>query len=322
MNLIENISRNIYPLEEKFVSPHFVGKVIIDSSGKASFLSTSGIYPIRHYPTKPDIDKTGAVEIFEPPKLTKDSYRYLIGLDPIENDETLYSVSLASCFVFDRYTRRIVAEYTCRPNGVNEFYETVYRLALYYNAMIMYENNKKGLYAYFHLSKNATHMLADFPEHLRDKVDMKGRVLSGNTAKGYTSSPEIKRYGRRLQVTWLTETAYEDTADLEYDEEGNPITRNTLLNLHKIRSIGYLEEASQWNPDGNFDRVDAMTAILIYDAELSQYETRVTIDKIKTRVHDSFYSKVYPVEKTGTLIGEKGMLKFGYKQSNNNFFKQ
>jgi hypothetical protein len=177
----------------------------------------------------------------------------------------------------------------------------------------MYENNKKGLYAYFQLSKNATHMLADFPEHLKDKVDMKGRVLYGNTAKGFTSSPEIKRYGRRLQVNWLLETAYEDSSLLEYDEEGNPIFKDVHLNLHKIRSIGYLEEASQWNPDGNFDRVDAMTAVMIFDAELSQYETKVFNQNNKAKLVDPFYSKIYPVGKdSGTIIGKGNKLVFGY----------
>ena len=307
---------SIYPLEQQFVSPHYVGSLSPYMNGEVKFISSSNIYPIRHYPTKPDIDKTGAIEIFEPPKPTKDEYRYIIGVDPIENDETLYSVSLASAFVFDRYTRRIVAEYTCRPNMVNDFYENVYRLAIYYKAYIMYENNKKGLYAYFQLSKNATHLLADFPEHLKDKVDMKGRVLYGNTAKGYTSSPEIKRYGRRLQCTWLTQEAYTDIP--EGDESENK-PKNDLLNLHKIRSIGYLEEASQWNPDGNFDRIDAMTAVMIFDAELSQYETRVFQDKSTSRTSNPFYNKIYPTNKTNSTLLKNSKIPFGYKVDKNNY---
>jgi hypothetical protein len=294
----------IYPLEPQFVSPHYIGKLSIGNKNDITFSSIKDITPIRHYPTKPDIDKTGALEIFELPKPIKDSHRYIIGVDPIENDESLYSVSLTSAFVFDRYTRRIVAEFTCRPNMVNDFYETVYRLSLFYNAKIMYENNKKGLYGYFHLSKNATYLLADFPEHLRDKVDMKGRVLYGNTAKGYTSSPEIKRYGRRLQVEWLTQQIYETIES----EDGEKKQENIMLNLHKIRSIGYLEEASQWNPDGNFDRVDAMTAVMIYDKELSQYETRAC-DTENTKKYDPFFDRVYKG-------GNGALTEFGYNQAN------
>ena len=38
----------------------------------------------------------------------------------------------------------------------------------------------------------------------------------------------------------------------------NPDSKDdTRLNLHRLRSIGYIEEAIYWNPDGNFDRVSA-----------------------------------------------------------------
>lgn len=221
--------------------------------------------------------------------------------DPIENDEVLWSVSLASVFVFDRFTRRIVAEYTGRPS-TNDYFEICYRLALYYNATIMYENNKKGLFGYFQLAKKALHMLADYPQHLADKQEMKPRAFTGNTAKGYTSTPEIKRYGRRLQADWLLETAYTDLADLEYDDDGNPINKNLALNIHKIRSIGYLEECSQWNPDGNFDRVDAMTAVLIYDAELGQYEQKVVKERVKTLADDPFFRRTEKMRTTNGLL--------------------
>jgi len=223
--------------------------------------------------------------------------------DPIENDEVLWSVSLASVFVFDRFTRRIVAEYTGRPS-TNDYFEMCYRLALYYGATIMYENNKKGLFGYFQLAKKALHLLADFPQHLSDKQDMKPRAFIGNTAKGYTSTPEVKRYGRRLQADWLLETAYMDIADLEYDDDGNPINKDLALNIHKIRSIGYLEECSQWNPDGNFDRVDAMTAVLIYDAELGQYEQKVVKERVKTLADDPFFRRTEKLKSNFGLLRE------------------
>ena len=141
--------------------------------GTVRFNLDKDLTPVRHYPTKPDIDKKGCVEIYEHPQKTGDRFRYILGVDPVENDEALYSVSLASVFVFDRHTRRIVAEYTGRPQTVNEFFEICYRLALYYNGTIMYENNKKGMYAYFEFNKKALHILADFPEHLKDKQTLK-----------------------------------------------------------------------------------------------------------------------------------------------------
>lgn len=288
---IKEYLSSIYPLEEKFTAPHYVGNLTINGSGEVEFLMDKYAVPVRHYPTKPDIDRTGCVEIFELPQKTKDKFRYILGVDPIDSDEAVYSVSLASVFVFDRYTRRIVAEYTGRPKTVNEFFEICYRLAIYYNGTIMYENNKKGMYGYFQLGKNALHLLADFPEHLRDKQTLRPTAFTGNTSKGYTSNPEIKKMGRTLQADWLVSQAYASgMEEPEYDENGDPIEK-IQFNLHKVRSIGYLEEASQWNQDGNFDRVDAMTAVMIYDVELGQYQEQRAREKVKTLAQDPFFNR-------------------------------
>ena len=46
------------------------------------------------------------------PKPVSDSFRYIIGVDTYDDDNVKYSTSLGSSIVFDRWTRRIVAEYT------------------------------------------------------------------------------------------------------------------------------------------------------------------------------------------------------------------
>ena len=93
--------------------------------------------------------------------------RYIIGHDPVDNDQA-ESTSLSSTFVFDLYTDRIVAEYTGRHQFADDNFEIVRLLCLFYNAKCLYENNKKGIYAYFS-KMNCTHLLADTPEYLRDK---------------------------------------------------------------------------------------------------------------------------------------------------------
>jgi len=310
---IKEYLSNIYPVMASFTAQHYTGDLIVATGGSIEFKNRADAYPIRNYPLKPDQDPVGALEVYELPiSGNTDPFRYIIGVDPIENDETKYSVSLASMIVFDRFTRRIVAEYTGRPQFVDDFYELVYKTSLFYNATIMYENQKKGLYAYFHNVKKADFLLADYPQHLKDKSDMRGRVLYGNTAKGFSSTPEIKAYGRRLQITWMLSPAVGAAATTITDpeESGNEIQAiQTELNLHKIRSIGYLEEASQWHPDGNFDRVDAMTAVMIFDRELATYEDLGQVRTAKSgsaKVKDSFFEKVY---------GNKNN-KFGYKPFN------
>ena len=114
-------------------------------------------------------------------------------------------------------------------------------------------------------------------------------MLTGNTSKGVNATTAINAMGRRLQADWMVELAYADEFVDEEDELKEDLAK--LTNLHKIRSIGYLQEAETWNPDGNFDRISAMNMVMIYDAELQKFETGVRQEKIKTITDDPFFDK-------------------------------
>lgn len=252
---------NIIADERKFCSGHHVVDLVIDSLGTIT-PSISLKTPIREYPIGRDISKQGSIEIFEMPdfSLKFNYWRYIGGIDPIDDDYALYSDSLGSIFIFDRFKRRIVAEYTGRPQSANEFYEICHRLLRFYNALANYENNKKGLFAYFdqhHLLK----FLCDTPKVLKDQDMIKDRGMYGNKLKGFNANEQINAWGRRLQLDWMMQPAYESDGE----EKGK-------INLHTIRSIGYLKELLMWNPDANFDRVSSMGACLILDADMAKYE--------------------------------------------------
>lgn len=279
---IKNYLAEIMPNFTSFVSSHYVGKLMINTSGEVEWkLAEGNLYPIRDFPFL-DGNKEGAVEIYEMPKRFGNGEipqgRFIVGIDPYD-DET--GTSLGSVFVFDRWARNIVAEYTGRPRFADEFYEICYRLAKYYNALIMYENNKKGLFVYFR-NKNLLHMLADVPKILTDKQTLKPDTLYGNKAKGFNATAEVNTFLRTAQVKWMCEPLT--------DDEGNP---NGLTRLHKIRSIPYLKECASWNSDGNFDRVSAMGAVMLYDLELGNIQINKTTEQIKTRANDRYFDKFY-----------------------------
>lgn len=279
---IKNYLAEIMPNFQNFVSSHYVGKLVINTTGDVEWkLNEGNLYPIRDFPFL-DGNKEGAVEIYEMPKRFGNGEipvgRYICGIDPYD-DET--GTSLGSIFVFDRWSRTIVAEYTGRPRFADEFYEICYRLAKYYNAMIMYENNKKGLFVYFR-NKNILHILADVPKILTDKQSLKPDTLYGNKSKGFNATAEVNTFLRTAQVKWMCEPLM--------DDEGNP---NGLTRLHKVRSIAYLKECASWNSDGNFDRVSAMGAVMLYDLELGNVEIKRTTEQIKTRAHDKYFDKFY-----------------------------
>jgi hypothetical protein len=288
---IKEYLASIYPSLDMFVKSHYVGDLVMDIDGEVKFKMDSSKFPIRSFPIKSDTDKRGAVEIFEMPKKISDEYRYILGVDTIDDDQVKFSVSLGSAIVFDRWTRRIVAEYTGRPDMVNDFYEIVYRLSRFYNAKIMYESNKKGLFGYFANVRRALTMLADTPEFLSNKQVIRQPSTISNASKGINNSGNsensINPWGRRLQADWMISPAYVENA--EENDENAP----KLLNLHKIRSIAYLEECRSWSPDINVDRISAMNMVMIYDAELQKYETGVRKEKIKTLADDPFFNRHY-----------------------------
>ena len=84
---------------------------------------------------------------------------------------------------------------------------------------------------------------------------------TANTAKGTRATAPINAWGRQLQVSWMLTEYSRVESEIEGGED------IVTLNLHKIRSLRYLEEAQVWNPDGNYDTVSAMGMLFIYREE-------------------------------------------------------
>ena len=266
---IKDYLATIQPSFDKFISSHWVGDLIHDDSGEIKWKLNADLYPNRDYPVK-DNKKEGAIEIFEMP--IKDSTGkvpnglYIAGIDPVDDDESQTN-SMFSIFIMNLLTDRIVAEYTGRTFDASENFEKARKLLLFYNAKAMYENDKKGLYAHF-MHKNCLHLLADNPEIAKDLDIVTTSYSGGNKAKGVNSSKKLNAWGRRLQVTWMMENAYKTNSE---DPD--------LINLHKVRSIGYLKECTAWNPDGNFDRVSAMGMLMILRAERERFQLNLETPK-------------------------------------------
>jgi len=116
----------------------YVGNLVL-RNGKVEFM-VSDDTPIRKY----GVDNTtlGALEIFEMPQEESPgkvfSERYIIGHDPVDNDQA-ESSSLSSTFVLDTFTDRLVAEYTGRHQFADDNFEVVRLLCLFYNAKCLYE---------------------------------------------------------------------------------------------------------------------------------------------------------------------------------------
>ena len=140
--------------------------------------------------------------------------------------------------------------------------------------------NLKGLFSYFD-AKNCLHYLADTPQILKDMDFVKATNLYGNKAKGTRANKQINSWGRLLQADWQRTLAYGDEEDKR-------------LNLHRLRSLAYIEECIKWNEDGNFDRVSA--GIMLFILREDRFKRIKSAkergdEKVNNLANDQFFSK-------------------------------
>ena len=238
----------------------YVGELFFNDSNQVEFRPTGDI-PIRKFPV--DNDTKGALEIYTMPE--KDSTgtvfndRYILGYDPTNNDQA-ESHSLASVFVFDLFTDRIVAEFTGRTEFADDMHEIVRKLCLFYNGKVLYESNIKGCYSYME-KVHSTYLLADTPQYLRDKQIIKYSGF-GSSSKGVSATASVNNFANRLIKDWFNKLVPIERTD----ENGNKeIIQTPSLYLLKTRAL--IEEAIQFNPEINVDRIRALGMVMLYREE-------------------------------------------------------
>ena len=238
----------------------YVGELYIGGEGEVKFRPTDST-PIRSYPV--DNDTKGALEIYTMPEKDKSGKvfdnRYIIGVDPVDND-IAESSSLYSCFVFDLFTDTIVAEFTGRNPFADDNFEITRLLCLFYNARCLYESNKKGIYAYFK-AKRSTHLLAETPEYLRDKQLIK-YGNAGSNAYGVNASAAINNYANSLLRDWFNKLV-----PIVIEREDGTSDQVNVPVIYTLKTRALLEEAIQFNPEINVDRIRAMGMVMIYRQE-------------------------------------------------------
>lgn len=280
------LSGNIFPKKElqKQLAKIRTNKKLANAKQVGDFTMIDGLPvwnikkqgDITEYPLPKKADPTGAIVIWEHPVKDAPFGLYIIGVDPYDHDQSGTN-SLGSCIVYKRfqdfesYHDVIVAEYTGRPKTAEEFYERVRRLAMYYNAKIMYENQNKGLFSYFK-NKHSDWMLADQPDILKDIVSN----TTVNRGKGCHMSKEIKLWCEGKIKEWLEE------------DRGNG-----QLGLNTILSEPFLEELIKYNDKGNFDRIMSFCQIMIYREQLYnvQVKKKEDIEKKQTLFDKPLFSR-------------------------------
>lgn len=225
---------------------------------------------ITTYHLKKDDKPRGSVVIWEYPIPDAPFGLYIGGCDPYDHDES-FTNSLGSTFIFKRvrageaWNDVIVAEYSGRPDTAEEYYENVRKLLTFYNARLLFENERKGIYPYF-TNKHCDYLLADQPDKIISEIFKDSRV---QRRKGCHMTKQIRAYGEGLILEWL----------MDEFEPGHP-------NIERIYSEPLIEELIENDGERNVDRVIALCMVMIYREEL--YQVKVSAAKEKNKQVELF----------------------------------
>lgn len=246
---------------------------------------------ITNYPLKKSDKPHGSVVIWEYPVKDPPLGLYIGGCDPYDHDDS-FTNSLGSTFIFKRvrageaWTDVIVAEYSGRPDTAEEYYENVRKLLTFYNARLLFENERKGIYPYF-TNKHCDYLLADQPDKIISEVFKDSKV---QRRKGCHMTKQIRAYGEGLILEWLLD---------EY-EPGHP-------NVERVYSEALIEELIANDGVKNVDRLIALCMVMIYREEL--YQVKVSSAKEQNKQVELFemplFSKQWFEEDNST--SEDGM---------------
>lgn len=230
---------------------------------------------ITNYPLKKDQKPAGSIVIWEYPVKDPPFGLYIGGCDPYDHDES-FTNSLGSTFIFKRvqageaWSDVLVAEYSGRPDTAEEYYENVRKLLLFYNARLLFENERKGIYPYF-TNKHCDYLLADQPDKVISELFKNSTV---QRRKGCHMTKQIRAYGEGLILEWMME---------EY-EPGHP-------NIERIFSEPLIEELIMDDQVRNVDRVIALCMVMIYREEL--YQVKVSSAKEQNKQVELFEKPLF-----------------------------
>lgn len=263
--------------KERWLDSTWKGELRFNEESELEWRALEGASPIHEFPLDKNArDKVGCIELYEHPQVNDNGIvpfnQYILGVDTVDKAASTTD-SLFSCFVLNRFTRRIVAEYTGRHEDPKQNYEMARKLAVFYNGTIMYEQNLPGLFTYFEQTKSL-YMLADTPRQLRNSDTFREGT---NTSKGIMAGTKVNDTARQFIKSFL----YERLSDSNPD----------LIALRELRSPGLIKELIRWNPDGNFDRVSALGMVMWHDQTLSAL-TEERINEAAHKEFDPYFAKM------------------------------
>ena len=255
------------------------GRLEFDMEGKVLWHPDTSLEPL-DFPVSGSSE--GCIVIWEHPEKDPPYGLYIAGTDPVRQDKAEYSDSIASTFIYKRFYHAdttydfLVAEYSARPDTVDQYYEMMRKLLMYYNAKNLYENEVKGIKQYFEVKK-CLHLLKEQPHILKD-------IIPGSRVN--------REYG-----THMTEKI-SDWMDLRTRDWLLEETSPGITNIKKLYSVPLIKELIRYTPEkrGTYNRVVAFKLCIMHDLELHKH----IVEAMEEHSEDRFFSKGY--KKFGSTV--------------------
>lgn len=218
----------------------------------------------------------GCIMEYEPPCDDPPYGLYTASLDPIEMEKPIDGdYSLSACIIWKNIRTATesydlpVATYFGRPERATDCYENIRRLLKYYNAVCLYENEKRG-FEWYMSQKGEQYLLKPQPNIL-NKIIKNSMV---NRPYGTHMTDPIKDQCELWGADWLK-------------EEFSP----GFLNVTKIPDLFLLKQLSAYEREGNYDAVDAFLFAMLHKQE-NHYLHKSMTDTAKPGSTRMFFDKV------------------------------
>lgn len=222
-------------------------------------------------------DISGAIVIYEhpPDEIPNPTQRrslYKIVYDPVKDDNG--GTSLASILVYKGFVQGnwnggiqdgIVAEYIGRYDQVNDIHEIAIKLAYYYNAKVLVENNVPDFIRYCKMEKRS-HILQMSPY---EAISVAIKNPTKRYDVGVRMTKQLNVHCEILIRQWLLETW-----NITHDGR-------VLTNIDKILSLRLLQELIAYERELNFDHVSALKLLVLWLSQESIRPMDERMDNVK-----------------------------------------
>ena len=286
-------------------------------NGKPKWMPAEpGKVPIKEFPAGEDEDKDCPIIVWDRPLEGQEfGVLHVAGSDPYNQDESYYSPSLGTIYIYRRmydpikgiFQNQFVACYAARPKNISKWREQVRLLLEWYGATILPESEEPGFFRWFD-EKNIGHYLEDSLT-LAKEINPNTKVMR---TKGLSASPANIRYGNGLLKNYCTEDIV-----VGQNEQGENIIKKGIVRIKDKLLLKEIIAHKSANSDPkkkkkatNVDRIVGARHALILAAMKDKY---FPIAKIKVEQREERPKRKPPKSpfiKTGGAFSRKKISPF------------